>query len=140
MNILTVNLLFSTLVFWLAARIYLLPILDTRVMMQRKDDYMADSELAEYCSSDVPVIARLAMEVRRLREGIRNHRSQTGHSLCWLNDVALWRLIEEETAYPHDTLPVREEFLANCERYYQSRLEGTPWTDPAVKHTITGDE
>jgi len=28
MNILTVNLLFSTLVFWIAARLYLLPRLD----------------------------------------------------------------------------------------------------------------
>ena len=109
-------------------------------MTQNKDDYIADSELAEYCSSDVSVISRLAKEVQRLRDGIRDHRSQTGHSLCWLNDVALWRLVEEEPTYPHDTLPVREEFLANCQRFYQSPLQGTPWADPSIEQTITGDK
>ena len=109
-------------------------------MTQRTDDDIDDAEVAEYSSSDVPVISRLAKEVQRLREGIRDHRSQTGHSLCWLNDVALWRLVDDKPTYPHDTLPVREEFLANCQRYYQSRLEGTPWGDPAVAHTITGDK
>jgi hypothetical protein len=109
------------------------------VMTQRTDDYLDDTRVAAYCSSEAPVIACLAREVRRLRDGIREHRSQTGHALCWLNDVALWRLLEDEPAYPHETLPVREEFLANCRRYYQSRLDGMPWADPAVEHTITGD-
>jgi hypothetical protein len=109
-------------------------------MPKNTDDYLDDSRVAEYCSSEVPVISRLAREVQRLREGIRYHRSQTGHSLCWINDVALWRLIEDDPTYPHDTLPVREEFLANCRRYYQSRLEGTSWVDPAVKQTITDDK
>ena len=105
-------------------------------MRQPTDDDIDDSTLAVYCSSGTPVIALLAREVQRLRNGIREHRAATGHALCWLNDVALWGLLDEQPTYPHETLPVREEFLANCQRYYQSRLDGTPWCDPAVEHTL----
>jgi hypothetical protein len=108
-------------------------------MTQFRDALIDDAQIATYCASEQPVIARLAQEVRRLRDGIREHRAQSGHALCWLNDVALWRLLEDDPTYPHDTLPVREEFLANCRRYYQSRLDGTPWVDPAPESTVTGD-
>ncbi len=97
---------------------------------------ISDSEIEEYRMDSNVVIAKLANEVYRLRQGIREHKSRTGHSLCWLNDVALWELVDEHTEYPHDTLPVREEFLANCQRYYQSRLEGTPWADPPVERSV----
>jgi len=106
---------------------------------QSKDILLDDARIATYCSSEQPVIARLAQETRRLRDGIREHRTQSGHAICWLNDVALWRLLEDDPTYPHDTLPVREEFLANCQRYYQSRLDGTLWVDPAPGNTVTGD-
>jgi hypothetical protein len=95
-----------------------------------------DSEVDEWLDSRDPLVRRLAQEVRRLRDGIRQHRSQTGHSLCWLNDLELWRLLDTDAAYPHASLPVREEFLENCKRYYASRLEGTPWQDPPVKNTL----
>jgi hypothetical protein len=108
-------------------------------MTQRKEILLDDAQIAAHCSSEQPVIAHLAQEVRRLRDGIREHRAQSGHSLCWLNDVALWRLLDDDPSYPHDTLPVQEEFLANCRRYYQSRLDGTPWADPAPESTVTGD-
>ena len=107
-------------------------------MSKSQPDALSDSEITEYCSSTESLVARLAQEVHRLRQDIRDHRSQTGHSLCWLNDVALWQLLDENAGYPHDTLPVQEEFMANCQRFYRSRLEGTPWSDPPVKQTITG--
>ena len=97
---------------------------------------LADFEVAALCSSDDPTIARLADEVRSLRAGIGIHRSQTGHSLCWLNDVELWRLLEPDPAYPHDTLPVREEFLRQCRAYHESRLKGLPYEEPDPEKTV----
>ena len=95
-----------------------------------------DAAIARHCGDDNEIVAELAREVGRLREGIRNHQRQTGHSLCWLNDVELWKLLDENPQYPHQTLPVREEFLRNCQRYYESRLSGTPWQDPNADRMI----
>ena len=96
----------------------------------------ADSEVEALCSSEDRTIAGLADEVRSLRAGIRIHKSQTGHSLCWLNDVELWRLLDSDPAYPHDTLPVRDEFLRQCRAYYESRLKGLPYEEPDPKKTV----
>ncbi len=95
-----------------------------------------DKDIEACCSHSDPVVRRLALEVKRLRMGIRNHQAQTGHSLCWLNDVELWKLLDKNAAYPHETLPVRDEFLANCKKFYVSRLEGTAWQDPPVGKTV----
>lgn len=72
----------------------------------------------------------------RLRQGIREHQRQTGHSLCWLNDLALWRLLDVTAEYPHVTLPVRDEFFAQCHRYYEARLSGVEYEEPEPKATI----
>lgn len=95
-----------------------------------------DAELEALLGSEDPLISRLAAEIKRLRDGIRLHQSQTGHSLCWLNDIELWRLLDADAGYPHETLPVREEFMENCRRFYASRLQGTPWEDPPVENTV----
>lgn len=63
-------------------------------------------------------------ETRRLRSAIETHREQTGHNLCWLNDVKLWEALGDgKTNYPHDTLPPEEEFAMGCKAYYRSRLK-----------------
>lgn len=87
-----------------------------------------------------PAVRELAQEALRLRSAIETHRAQTGHALCWLNDVELWKAIGEDegAAYPHETLPVREEFLKQCGRFYESRLTGTPYVEPQPKQTLTG--
>jgi hypothetical protein len=36
---------------------------------------------------------QLIAEMRRLREGIREHRDSTGHALCW-HHPALWSLLQ----------------------------------------------
>lgn len=82
-------------------------------------------------------MAALAQEIMRLRDGIRTHRSASGHELCWLNDVALWKLIGDDSHYPHDTLPVQEEFLSQCRRYHESRLKNTPYAEPATRTPVT---
>ncbi len=60
----------------------------------------------------------LIAEVRRLRQGIREHRDSTGHDLCW-HHPALWGLLPEKTD-PVPAVPVWPEFLRGCIRYRQS--------------------
>lgn len=66
-------------------------------------------------------------ETRRLLTLIKIHKMQTGHDLCWMNDLALWReaLYDQTIEYPHDTVPPEEEFELGCEAwcrpYYRSR-------------------
>ena len=104
--------------------------------MNADENRLDDAELEGLIGSTDPLIQRLAQEVKRLRDGIRVHQSQTGHSLCWLNDIELWKLLDANAGYPHETLPVREEFMENCKRFYASRLQGTPWQDPPVRKTV----
>ena len=69
-------------------------------------------------------------EVRRLLTLIKIHKMQTGHNLCWMNDLVLWReaLQNLDIQYPHDTIPPEEEFELGCEAwckpYYRSRSNG----------------
>lgn len=98
---------------------------------------LSDDEIAKYCADPNEIAGALAREVKRLRDGIREHQAQTGHSICWLNDAALWKLLDGNPTYPHETLPVREEFLRNCQRFYESRLLGTRWEDPEAERTIS---
>lgn len=61
---------------------------------------------------------QLIAEVRRLRDGIREHRDSTGHALCW-HHPALWGLLPERTD-PVPTVPSWPAFLAGCVQYRQS--------------------
>jgi len=79
-----------------------------------------------------PIVAALVLEITRLRNSIREHQSKRGHDLCWLNDLALWQTADGQAQNPHDSLPVHDEFLAGCERYYQSRISGTPFDNPVI--------
>ncbi len=86
-----------------------------------------DKTIYKLAQNEDPTHTVLAQEIIRLRSAIREHQSKRGHDLCWLNDLALWKTIDKEAQYPHDSLPVHDEFLAGCKRYYQSRLTGTPF-------------
>lgn len=92
---------------------------------------MTKEEVANHLTNDNPTIRKLAEEIRRLHEAIRIHQEKTGHALCWLNDIELWRAVDSEPRYPHETLPIREEFLKQCGRFYESRVKGTPYEEPA---------
>jgi hypothetical protein len=61
---------------------------------------------------------QLVMEVKRLRDGIRQHRDNTGHDLCW-HQPALWGLLPDKTD-PVPKVPPWPEFMAGCVRYRQS--------------------
>ena len=72
---------------------------------------------------------QLAVEARKLREGIRKHRDSTGQDLCW-HHPALWGLLPESTdPVPH--VPSWPEFLEGCIRYRRS-LENRPAAAPAI--------
>ena len=66
----------------------------------------------------------LVSEIRRLRNGIREHRDSTGQELCW-HHPRLWGLLPEKT----DPIPVVSEwpqFMRGCVRYRQSLDEQAP--------------
>jgi hypothetical protein len=60
----------------------------------------------------------LIAEVKRLRNGIREHRDGTGHGLCW-HHPKLWGLLPERTD-PQPIVPTWPEFLRGCVRYRES--------------------
>ncbi|MCC5811411.1 MAG: hypothetical protein JJU06_13660 [Ectothiorhodospiraceae bacterium] len=63
-------------------------------------------------------------EVRRLRQGIREHRDCKGHDLCW-HHPALWGLLPEKTD-PIPVVPEWPEFIRGCIKYRQSLDEQAP--------------
>lgn len=76
--------------------------------------------------SDLEGLSReqLIVEVKRLRQGIREHRDSTGHELCW-HHPALWSLLPEKSD-PLPVVPDWPQFLRGCLRYRQSLDEQLP--------------
>jgi hypothetical protein len=66
----------------------------------------------------------LIAEVKRLRQGIREHRDSSGHALCW-HHPSLWGLLPEATD-PIPVVPAWPEFMRGCVRYRQSLDEQAP--------------
>ncbi len=67
---------------------------------------------------------QLIDEVRRLRQGIRDHRDSTTHELCW-HHPQLWGLLPEQEN-PIPTVPEWPVFMRGCIRYRQSLDEQLP--------------
>ena len=69
---------------------------------------------------DLEPMARdqLIAEVKKLREGIREHRDSSEHELCW-HHPALWGLLPEKTDHI-PAVPEWPEFIRGCIRYRQS--------------------
>jgi hypothetical protein len=61
---------------------------------------------------------QLIAEVRKLRQGIREHRDSSEHELCW-HHPALWGLLPETTD-PLPAVPEWPEFIRGCVAYRQS--------------------
>ena len=66
----------------------------------------------------------LITEVKKLRQGIRDHRDSSGHELCW-HHPALWRLLPEKTD-PLPVVPAWPQFMQGCIKYRQSLDEQAP--------------
>ena len=60
----------------------------------------------------------LIAEVKRLRQGIREHRDSSGHDLCW-HHPQLWSLLPERVD-PDIAVPPWPRFLRGCVRYRES--------------------
>ena len=67
---------------------------------------------------------QLIDEVKRLRQGIREHRDSRMHDLCWHHPL-LWGLLPEKTD-PIPEVPAWPEFIRGCVRYRQSLDEQAP--------------
>jgi hypothetical protein len=61
---------------------------------------------------------QLVEEIKRLRNGIREHRDSSGQDLCW-HHPKLWSLLPEKTD-PEILVPEWAEFMNGCVRYRQS--------------------
>jgi hypothetical protein len=90
--------------------------------------------------SDLDAMSReqLAVEVRKLRDGIRMHRDSSGHDLCW-HHPDLWALLPEKSD-PVPVVPEWPQFMAGCIRYRQSLDEQAPnaprTSKPYDKHDV----
>jgi hypothetical protein len=75
---------------------------------------------------DVDLLTReeLAVEVKRLRAGIREHRDSSLHELCW-HHPQLWGLLPEKSD-PQPIVPDWPQFMRGCIRYRQSLDEHAP--------------
>ena len=60
----------------------------------------------------------LIAEVKRLRQGIREHRDSSGHDLCW-HHPQLWGLLPERVD-PQIAVPPWPRFLRGCVKYRES--------------------
>lgn len=78
--------------------------------------------LNEQEQKDLLEIETLRARVEELENAIRVHRDAHGNEMCWINDSELYEILHEDTVDNRTTLPPREEFLGNCEKYYESRL------------------
>lgn len=75
---------------------------------------------------------QLLDEVRRLRDGIREHRDSSGHDLCW-HHPKLWGLLPEKTD-PLPAVPDWPEFLRGCVKYRESLDAHAPGATAADRH------
>lgn len=60
--------------------------------------------------------------IKELEDAIKNHRAQTGHSMCWENDQELWQVLGEKKipGFSHRP-PPWDEFMDKCVQYRKSR-------------------
>ena len=77
-----------------------------------------DEELEQMTHED------LVAEVKKLRQGIREHRDSTEHELCW-HHPALWSLLPEKTD-PLPTVPAWPQFMEGCIQYRRSLDQQLP--------------
>jgi len=66
----------------------------------------------------------LIAEVKRLRQGIREHRDSSCHDLCW-HHPQLWGLLPERVD-PEIAVPPWPKFLRGCVKYRESLERDRP--------------
>ncbi len=83
--------------------------------------------------TDLDAMSReqLIAEVRKLRDGIRNHRDSSEHELCW-HHPDLWALLPEKTD-PVPVVPEWPQFMRGCIQYRHSLDRQAPNTPRTSK-------
>jgi hypothetical protein len=66
----------------------------------------------------------LIAEIKRLRNGIREHRDSSGHELCW-HHPKLWGLLPEKSGLL-PSVPAWPQFLRDCIKYRESLDQQLP--------------
>ncbi len=69
----------------------------------------------------------LEQEVARLRAAIAEHRAQKADDRCWLDDLKLYAVLDDEVE-PDNRVGDKYLMLANCARFIDRRCEGGEWT------------
>lgn len=82
-------------------------------------DIINDSDYEDY-------IQQLKNENSVLRAAIKEHRSQKGDDLCWLDDLKLYEVLNDGVV-PDRRVGDKAEMLKNCERFINNRCEGGGW-------------
>ena len=87
--------------------------------------------------TDVEGMSRdeLIAEVKKLREGIREHRDTSRHELCW-HHPSLWGLLPEKSD-PMPVVPEWPEFIRGCIKYRESLDQQAP-DAPRTREPYTG--
>lgn len=63
-------------------------------------------------------------EWEELRNEVKKFATQRGDDRCFLDDQRLAKLVDVEI---NNSMPSKEKFLANCERYYDKRCKNADW-------------
>jgi|SRR6185503_3326736 len=78
-----------------------------------------------------PNLSKLCEDFITLRKAVEEHRGEKGHQRCHLDDDRLYAVLGDGVE-ADTSLPSREEFLSECERFWEHRQrpgEGT-WCNP----------
>lgn len=74
---------------------------------------------------------QLILEVKKLRNAIREHRDASGHGLCW-HHPRMWGLLPEKTSRSLE-VPDWPQFMRGCVRYRESLDEQLPHAPRVVQ-------
>lgn len=72
------------------------------------------------------LVRRMAVELRRLRKAIREHRDQKADDRCWLDDQKLYAVLGDGDL-GDNRVGDKEAMLANCRRFLGQRTAGGGW-------------
>jgi len=59
-----------------------------------------------------------------LENAVFDHMNAKGHDRCWLNDLALYKVVKPEVDTMDFKLPELPEFMNHCALYWQCRQPG----------------
>lgn len=74
-----------------------------------------------------PELKAAHARIKQLELAIRTHRDEHCDDRCWLDDQALYAVLGEPVAADANAMPPRDQFLANCARFYDARCKNAGW-------------